>query len=176
MIKILLCILVSLTSFQLIAQKFGHFSSEYVVKQMPSYKKAQDEINKLSLKWMDEIKDQYIEIGRMQTQLDAEKVLLTEEMREEREIQIENKLKEAIEYQYKIFGPEGLFFLKKKELVKPELDKIFEAVEIVCKKHKLDYLMDKSSELVLIYTNPVHDYTDYVLEELGLGDPIDTIK
>ena len=63
MIKILLCILVSLTSFQLVAQKFGHFSSEYVVKQMPSYKQAQYEINKLSLKWMDEVKDLYIEIG-----------------------------------------------------------------------------------------------------------------
>jgi len=101
---------------------------------------------------------------------------LTEEMLDEREIKIENKLKEAIEYQHKIFGPEGLFFLKKKELIKPKLDKIFEAVEIVCKKHKLDYLMDKSSDLVLVYTNPIHDYTDYVLEELGLGDPVDTIK
>ena len=70
----------------------------------------------------------------------------------------------------------SFFFLKKKELMKPELDKIIDAVERVCRKHNLDYLLDKSGQLVLIYTNPVHDYTDYVLEELGLGNPNDVIR
>jgi outer membrane protein len=94
----------------------------------------------------------------------------------EREKEIESKLKEAIDYHYKVFGPNGLLFLKRKELIKPELDMIFEAVERVCKKHHLDYLLDKSNELIMVYTNPVHDYTEFVLEELGLGDPNDTIK
>ena len=85
-------------------------------------------------------------------------------------------MKEATDYHTKVFGYNGLFFLKKKELVKPELDKVFEAVERVCKRHGLDYLFDKSGDLVLAYTNPVHDYTDYVLEELGLGDPNDVIE
>lgn len=170
MLRIIVLILVFFTFSRLTAQKFGHFSSDYVVKQMPSYQEAQDEINKLSLAWMDEVKDKYVEIGRLENELTAEKVLLTPEMVREREDEIEMKLKEAIDFQYRIFGPEGLFFLKKKELVKPELDKVFEAVEIVCKKHNLDYLLDKSSELVMVYTNPVHDYTDFILEELGLTD------
>lgn len=170
MLRIIPLILVSFTFSPLTAQKFGHFSSDYVVKQMPSYQDAQNEINKLSLAWMDEVKDKYVEIGRLENKLGAEKVLLTPEMIKEREDEIEKKLKEAIDFQYRIFGPEGLFFLKKKELVKPELDKVFEVVEIVCKKHNLDYLLDKSSELVMVYTNPVHDYTDFILEELGLTD------
>lgn len=174
--KILFSVLLSLTTYQLTAQKFGHFSSDYVVNQLPSYKKAQNEIEKLSLAWMEEVKDKYLEIGRLENKLEAEKVLLTPEMIKEREAEIENKLKEAIDYQYKIFGPEGLFFYKKQELIKPELDKVFEAVERVCKKHQLDYLLDKSSDLVLVYTNPIHDYTDFVLEELGLGDPVDSIE
>ena len=125
---------------------------------------------------MEEIKNVYVAIGKLENKLEAEKVLLTSEMIEKRENEIEEKMKEAIDYQYKIFGPNGLFFLKKKELMKPELDKIFEAVERVCKKHNLDYLLDKSSDFVLVYTNPIHDYTDYVLEELGLGDSNDVVK
>ena len=158
------------------AQKFGHFSSEYVLSQMPSYQDAQDEINKLSQLWLDEVKSKFVEIGRLESKLQAEKVLLTPDMLEQKENDIEILLKEAIDYQYKAFGFNGLFFLKKKELMKPELDKIVEAVERVCRKHNLDYMLDKSSQLVLIYTNPIHDYTDYVLEELGLGDPNDVIR
>ncbi|MBW3545396.1 MAG: OmpH family outer membrane protein, partial [Bacteroidetes bacterium] len=55
-------------------------------------------------------------------------------------------------------------------------EKVFEAVEKVAVKQKLQIVFDKSGELVMIYTNPVHDYTDFVLEELGLGDKNDTIK
>lgn len=168
--KPLIAVISILTFFQARAQKIGHFSSDFVVKQMPSYVQAQNEIDQLSIGWMEEIKNKYIEIGRLENELEAEKVLLTEELINERETGIEMKLKEAVDYQYKIFGHEGLFFLKKQELIKPELDKVFEAAERVCKSHNLDYLLDKSGELVLVYTNPVHDYTDYVLEELGLGE------
>jgi len=80
------------------------------------------------------------------------------------------------EYQAKVFGFEGLFFLKKKELIKPVQDMVFEAVEKVARDHRLQIVFDKSGELVMIYTDPIHDYTDYVLEELGLGDPNDVIE
>jgi outer membrane protein len=49
-------------------------------------------------------------------------------------------------------------------------------VEKVAKDNRLQMVFDKSGELVLIYTDPIHDYTDYVLEELGLGDQNDVIK
>ena len=158
------------------AQRFGHFSSEYITSRMPTYKQAQLEIERLSHAWMEDVKERYLEIGRLEGKLEAEKVLLTAEMIKERRAEIDSKLKEAIDYQYKVFGPGGLLFLKKAELVDPELDKIYAAVERVCKKQHLDYLIDKSSELVIVYANPVHDYTDFVLDELGLGDPNDTVK
>jgi outer membrane protein len=109
----------------------------------------------------------------MYNSLQAEEVLLTKEMRDERITAIRKRETEVKEYQKKIFGFEGLFFLKKKELVKPIQDRVFEAVEKVAKEHRLQFVFDKSGELVMIYTDPIHDYTDYVLEELGLGDPID---
>jgi outer membrane protein len=106
----------------------------------------------------------------------AEQVLLTEEMRQEKQDEIKKKETELKEYQKKVFGFGGLFFLKKQELIKPLMDKIFDAVGKVSKAHRLAIVFDKAAELVMIYTDPRHDYTDFVLEELGLGDPNDKIK
>jgi outer membrane protein len=66
--------------------------------------------------------------------------------------------------------------LKKQELIKPLQDKVFDATEKVAKANHLAIIFDKASALVMIYTDPRHDYTDFVLEELGLGDPNDKVK
>jgi len=118
----------------------------------------------------------YREIESLYDKLQAEEVLLTAEMKEERLAEIQIKEEEVKAYHKKVFGYEGLFFLKKKELIKPVQDKVFDAVEKVAKDNRLQMVFDKSGELVLIYTDPIHDYTDYVLEELGLGDKNDAIK
>jgi outer membrane protein len=161
---------------QAFSQKWGYVDTEYILGKIPEYKEAQDEINTLSLSWQQEIANMYKEIEGMYNKLQAEEVLLTKEMRDERMAEIKAKEEEVKEYHKKVFGFEGLFFLKKKELIKPVQDRVFEAVEKVAKDNRLQMVFDKSGELVLIYTDPIHDYTDYVLEELGLGDQNDVIK
>lgn len=158
------------------AQKFGYVDTNYILSQMPEYKEAQAEIEKLSLAWEEEIKKMYQEVEEMEMAYQAEEVLLTEEMKKDRRKEIERKMNEVKEYQKKVFGFEGLFFLKKRELIKPVQDKVWEAVEKVCKNNRLAIMFDKSGELVMIYTDPIHDYTDYVLEELGLTNENDVIK
>lgn len=157
-------------------QKFGYVDTDYVLSKMPEYKEAQAEIDKLSKGWEEEIQQMSREIEAMYNELQAEEVLLTAEMKKDRTAQIKKKEAELTEYQKKIFGFDGLFFLKKKELIKPVQDKIFDAIERVCKEQRLAIMFDKAGDLVMIYTDPRHDYTDYVLEELGLGDPNDVIK
>ena len=158
------------------AQKFGYVDSDYILSKMPEYAEAQSEIDKLSQQWENEIKDMYKQVEALEAKLKAEEVLLTKEMRDEREADIDLKWSEVKDYQKKVFGFEGLFFLKKKELIKPIQDKVFDAVEKVAKNNRLQIVFDKSGELVMIYTDPIHDYTDFVLEELGLGDKNDTVK
>ena len=158
------------------SQKFGYIDTDYVLSKMPDYGKVQSELDKLSLDWQEEIREMYKEIESMYSALKAEEVLLTEEMKDERMKEIKAKEEEVKNYQKKIFGFEGLFFLKKKELIKPIQDEIFDAVEKVCKNHRLAIMFDKADALVMIYTDPRHDYTDFVLDELGLGDPNDVIK
>ncbi len=163
-------------TLSLFGQKFGYVDTEFILNKMPEYQQAQQEINQFSTRWQEEIQNMQKEIASMYSDLKAEEVLLTKEMRAERVLAIEQKEMELKEHQKKIFGYEGMYFLKKKELIKPVQDKIFEAIEKVAKDKRLQIVFDKSGDLIMIYTDPRHDYTDYVLEELGHGDPDDTIK
>lgn len=158
------------------AQRFGYIDTDFILNKMPDYKKAQEEINRLSELWEKEIQGMSKNIEALYSSLQAEQVLLTEEMRKERSEAIKKKEAELKEYQKKVFGFGGLFFLKKQELIKPIQDKVWDAVDKVAKQNSLAIVFDKSGELVMIYTDPRHDYTDFVLDELGLGDPNDVVK
>jgi len=150
------------------AQKFGYTDMEYITSKMPEYKLAQDEMKKFSEKWAKEVKDKYGEIDRMQRAYMAEEMLLTDELKRKRQNEIKEKELEAREYNSKIFGMEGLLFQKKKELMKPVMERVQRAVSKVCAQRRLDILIDKSSDSGLLYTNPKHDYSDYIIEELGI--------
>jgi outer membrane protein len=158
------------------AQRFGYIDTDFILGKMPDYKKAQEEINQLSEAWEKEIQENKKKIDGMYSSLQAEQVQLTEEMKKERLEAIQKKETELKEYQKKIFGFGGLFFLKKQELIKPIQDKVWDAVDKVCKENNLAIMFDKAGELVMIYTDPRHDYTDFVLDQLGYGDPNDKIK
>lgn len=160
------------TSF---AQKFGYIDSEFVLKQVPEYKQAQQEIDKLSINYQQQIEKKYLSLDSTFNAFRKEEILLTEEMKRQRQDDIMIKEKEIKEFQKKIFGYEGLIFYKRQELIQPIQEKVYTAVKKVAEKQNLQIVFDKSSDLVMIYTNPVHDYTDYVLEELKLGDKKDTI-
>ena len=148
----------------------------YILNQMPEYTKAQGEIDKLAKGWEEEIQKMYQEIEKMEASFKAEEILLTVDMKNDRQAEIDRKMKELKDYQKQIFGFEGLYFLKKKELIKPVQDLVFAATERIAKNNRLQIVFDKSGDLVMIYTDPIHDYTDYVLDELDLGDPNDVIK
>jgi len=135
---------------------------------MPEYREAMTEIDNLSKAWEKEVSEMYDVLEKKEIILKNEEILLTKEMYEEKRIQLDEEWKEVREYQQKVFGFEGLYFLKKKELIEPIQDILFESVEKVAKKNRLQIIFDKSSEPILLYTNPIHDYTDYVMEDLGL--------
>jgi outer membrane protein len=158
------------------AQRFGYIDTDFILNKMPEYKKAQDEIGQLSQAWEKEVQDMSKKIEGMYSGLQAEQVLLTDEMKKERTDAIQKKEAELKEFQKKVFGFGGLFFLKKQELIKPIQDKVWDAVDKVCKENSLAIMFDKAGELVMIYTDPRYDYTDFVLDQLGLGDPNDKIK
>jgi outer membrane protein len=137
---------------------------------MPDATKAQSEIEAFASKWQREIQTKYDEVNQMEQDFRAEEILLTDEMRSQRLLAIEQKKKEVSEYNNKVFGFEGMLYLKKKELMQPLRDQIYEAVQKVVKTRKLEFMFDKAADLVMIYSDPRHDYSDYILEELGLAE------
>ena len=151
------------------AQKIGYTDMEFITSKMPEYQLAQTEMKKFSDKWAKEIQDKFLEVDRMQRAYMAEEILLTEDLKRKRQSEIKEKELEAGEYNSKIFGMEGLLFQKKKELMKPVLEKVQRAVTKVCSQRRLDFMFDKSSDVGMLYTNPKHDYSDYVMEELGIN-------
>jgi outer membrane protein len=157
------------------AQKIGYIDSKFILEKLPDFKTAQGELAKQTQVWQQEIEGKITEVDKLRKEFLAEEILMTDEMKKERQELINKKDKDAKDQQKKTFGFEGLYFLKKQELLKPAQDKVFDAVEKVAKKKKVQIMFDKASDLVMIYTDPKHDYTDFVLEELGLGDPKDTV-
>jgi outer membrane protein len=157
------------------AQKFGYIDTEFILGKIADFKKAEDEIDALAQNYQTEIQGMFSDVDKLNRDYKAEEILLTEEMKKEKLDTIKVRDKRAREYQKKVFGFEGMIFLKRQELIKPIQEKVYKAVEKVCRKKQLAIMFDKSSELVMVYTDPKHDYTDYVLEELGLGDKKDVV-
>ena len=159
------CMLIASACF---GQKFGYIDSQFVLEQLAEYKAAEGTLDSLAVVWQGGIEEQYKEIERMEVALQNERILLTGDLIGEREEEIEEKKQEAKTAQQEAFGFEGLYFQKKKELTQEIQDLVFRAVERVAKKKKLQIVFDKAGDLIMMYTNPVHDYTEYVVEELAV--------
>nr|WP_293841788.1 OmpH family outer membrane protein [uncultured Arsenicibacter sp.] len=149
-------------------QKIGYVDTEFIFSKMPEYQKALSEIDKFADRWSKDILDKQTEIEKLQRAYQAEEILLTDDMKRERQRVIADKEREAREYNNKVFGYEGMLYQKKKELIKVPMEVVQRAIDKVAAQKRIDFMFDKASDFVMLYTNPRHDYTDYVMEELGL--------
>jgi outer membrane protein len=148
--------------------KIGYVDSEYILNQIPEFKQAQEELEKLSQEWQKQLEKKYAEIDQLYRNYQAEHVLLTEDMRRKREEEITRKEKEAKEFQKAKFGPDGELFKKRQELVQPIQDKIYNAIKDIASVDRLDIVFDKSSGATILYVNPKNDISDKVLKKLGV--------
>ncbi len=167
--KKIVCIVAFFISVSAFGQRFAYVDSEYILNLLPSYKSAQKELNFLSQQWEKEIEKKKEELSKLQKNLSAERILLTEDVIKEREAEIAKKQKELGTFQVEKFGVEGELFKKRQELVKPIQDKVFEAIQRVAKDNALDFIFDKSGGVTMLYTNAKYDRSDEVLEELGVS-------
>ncbi len=162
----LLAVLIFFTGF-VSAQKYAFVDTEYILNNIPSYKAAKEQLDKLSKEWQKEIEDKYAEIEQMYKDYQAEKVLLTDDMRKKREDDIINKEKVAKDLQKKYFGQEGSLFQKRQELIKPIQDEIYKAVKDIATENGYAVIFDTSSGPTMLYFNPRYDVSDDVLQKLG---------
>jgi outer membrane protein len=162
-------ILIALVCFASVsqAQKFAYVDSDYILERIPEYASAEDQLEKLSVNWQSEIEEVYQQIDVLYKKYQADKILLTQEMKNKRESEIINKEKDAKELQRKRFGPEGDLYKKRTELVKPIQDKVYNAIQDFSNEKRFDIIFDKSSNLIMLFSNPDLDKSDDILKMLG---------
>lgn len=149
------------------AQKYAFVDTDYILNNIPNYKAAQEQLDKISGEWQKEVEAKYAEIEKMYKDYQAERVLLAEDMRRQREEAIVNKEKEVKELQKNYFGQEGALFQKRQELIQPIQDDIYKAIKDIATENGYAAIFDTSSGASLIYTNPRYDISDEVLQKLG---------
>ncbi|NME67441.1 OmpH family outer membrane protein [Flammeovirga aprica] len=156
------------------AQRFGYIDSQVIIESLPEYNEAEEKLKKLTDKWLKELDEMKKETEDLERAYTHEEILLTPEMKAEKLEAIASLKHEMREFQTSHFGYEGLLYSKRMEFMKPLQDKIAKACEAVARQKKLNFLFDKASDITLIYSDPRYNYTDFVLDELGEGDPEDS--
>jgi len=149
------------------AQKYCYVNTEYILENIPEYKSAMQQLDQISVNWQKEIEAKYTFIDKLYKDYQAEQILLTEEMRKKREQEIVNKEKEAKDLQKLRFGYDGDLFKKKQELVKPIQDKVYNAIKKMATEQSYAVVFDKSSDLIMLYTNAKYDKSDEILLQMG---------
>ena len=164
--KVTLFLAIILTGFSVtFAQKYAYVDTEYILKNIPAYEAATDQLNELSKQWQKEIDLMYEDLDKMYKDYQVEKVLLSEEMKTKRENEIVAKEKQVKEKQKKYFGKDGDLFKKRQELVKPIQDEIFNAIKEIAMNENLAVIFDTAGSLNMLYVDPKYDKSDDVLEK-----------
>ena len=153
--------------FMASAQKFALVDMEYILKNVPTYEMANEQLNQLSQRWQKEVESVGKEAETMYQSYLADKVFLTDEQAKKREEAIVAKEKEATELRYKYFGPEGELYKIQQTLLKPVQDDVYNAIKKVAEERGYQAIFDRASASDIIYASPRIDVSNEVLAKLG---------
>ena len=148
--------------------RFAFFvDTEYILNNIPAYRSAQAQIDRLSGDWQKEIEAQYAEVERLYKNYQAERVMLSEDMRKRREDEIVNKEQAVKDLQRQYYGPEGELAKKQQELMKPIQDEVFKVIREMVVEGRYTAAFDSAADASVLYVSPREDKSDEVLEKLG---------
>lgn len=150
------------TSF---SQKYAFVDTEYVLKNVPAYEAAQEQLNQMSKRWQTEIETIYQEIAKMYKEYQTESVFLSNEMKIKKEEAIIEREKQAKLLQQQYFGPEGELSKKQQSLIQPVQDQIASVLREIAQEDNISVVFDKSNGI--LYLDSKFDISDQVLSRLG---------
>lgn len=155
------------TTACLYAQKTAYVDMSYILKNLPQYESANEQLSLISRRWQKEVETLVQEAKILASNYQTEQIFLSEEMKKQREEEILSKENEAMELKRKYFGQEGELFKKRESLIKPIQDEIYTAIQEIAQEKKYDIVKDRSAEPSLIYMSNKLDISDQVLQKLG---------
>lgn len=149
------------------AQKFALIDMDYILKHIPAYERANEQLAQVSKKWQAEVEAVQTEAQNMYKDYQKEVVFLSQEQKKARQDSIMSKEREASELKKKYFGPEGELYKKRTALISPIQEVIYEAVSNVAELRGYQLVLDRASDESIIFGSPRIDISDEVLARLG---------
>ena len=165
--KILAVCIFALTFLTANAQKFALVDMDYILKNIPAYERANEQLNQVSKKWQAEVEVLNTEAGTMYKNYQNEVVFLSQEQKKTKQEAIVNKEKEASDLKKKYFGPEGELFKKREALMTPIQEEIYNAVKDISDLRGYSLVVDRASNSGIIFGSPKVDISNEVLQKLG---------
>lgn len=165
--KIFMMIVMAVTALTVQAQKFALIDMDYILKNIPAYERANEQLSQVSKKWQAEVEAITTEAQTMYKNYQNEVVFLSKEQKQARQDAIMEKEKQAAELKRKYFGPDGELFKKRTSLMTPIQDEIYNAVKDISDLRGYQLVLDRASNSGIIFGSPKVDISNEVLQKLG---------
>lgn len=149
------------------AQKVAYIDMQYILKNLPQYETANEQLQLISKRWQREIDAAAEELRVLQANYQTEQIFLSDDLKQKREQEILDKERAVLELKKKYFGQEGDYFKKRESLLKPIQDEIYTVVQEIAQERHYDVVKDRSADTSLIYMSSKLDISDQVLQKLG---------
>lgn len=167
---IIFCLLSSFVAIAQSAQKVGCIDSKYIFSKIPDYTAAEAKIKEMAANWQKEIDAKKNSIDLLYKNYEADKILLSAEMKTKREQDIAKAEQELKDLQNQYFGAEGELFKQREKLVKPIQDKVYKAIKDFAEAKGYAVIIDKSSGLSVLYVNAKNEISGDILKQLGYSN------
>ena len=169
--KYLILLLIAIGSFVSVqAQKFALIDMEYIMRNIPAYERAGEQLNQISKKWQAEVEALDNEAKTLYRNYQNEAVFLSEAQKKDREDKIVKKEKDAADLKKKYFGPEGELYKKRESLIAPIQEAVYNAVKELSEQRGYSLVLDRASDTGIIFGSPKIDISNEVLGRLGYSN------
>ena len=155
------------TTLGINAQKFALVDMEYILKNIPAYERANEQLTQVSNKWQAEVESLSTEAQTMYKNYQNEVVFLSAEQKKAKQDALMQKEQAAAQLKQKYFGPEGELYKKRTALMTPIQDEIYNAVKDIADLRGYQLVLDRASDSGIIFGSPRIDISDEVLSKLG---------
>ena len=164
-----LVLLLVLAAPAIAQQKIGFVDSDVILRQLPEYQTARQQVDRAAAEWQAELDGLAQEIATLEQEYEARELLYTPEDRERKLTEIETRRTEMMQFRRRHFGPEGELFRQEQQALRPIQERILEAIETIAQESDYDYVFDRGGDFLFLYAKDTHNLTDFVLDELGVG-------
>ena len=152
------------------AQKFALVDMEYILKNIPAYERANEQLNQVSKQWQAEVDALTTEAQTLYKNYQNEVVFLSKEQKQTRQDAIVEKEKQAADLKKKYFGPEGELYKKRSALMSPIQDEIYNAIKDIADLRGYQLVLDRASDSGIMFASPRIDISSEVLRKLGYAN------